>query len=177
MAVDNRLEELLDNHRPDAALRERVDERQFASCIPRAPARFPRVRLGRRWVSGLWLVLLGAVALVVVVFVAQQLRHYGWMQDFLTRYPGTSTSYALSVTTGFPAWLRWQSHADLIGSGQWSMWPPVSDNSATITTPVAPVSPNSLSLSVFANPAPWATSAPPVQCPPISDTVADSWAA
>lgn len=45
--------------------------------------------------------LLGAVALVVV-FVAQQLRHYGRMQDFLTRYPGTSTSYPLAVTTGFP---------------------------------------------------------------------------
>lgn len=78
MAVDNRLEALLDNHRPEGRLRERVDERQFAGGIPRAPARFPRVRLGRRWVSGLWLVLLGAVALVVV-FVAQQLRHYGWM--------------------------------------------------------------------------------------------------
>ena len=58
MAVDNRLEALLDNHRPEGRLRERVDERQFAGGIPRAPARFPRVRLGRRWVSGLWLVLL-----------------------------------------------------------------------------------------------------------------------
>ncbi|MGA5541338.1 molybdopterin-dependent oxidoreductase [Mycobacterium sp. NPDC051198] len=114
MAVDNRLEELLDNHRPDAALRERVDERQFAGGIPRAPARFPRFRLGRRWVSGLWLVLLGAVALVVVIVVAQQLRHYGWMQDFLTRYPGTSTSYAPAVTTGFPAWLRWQHFFNIV---------------------------------------------------------------
>jgi methionine sulfoxide reductase catalytic subunit len=34
---------------------------------------------------------------------AQELRQYGWMQSFVARYPGTSNSYALAVTTGFPA--------------------------------------------------------------------------
>ncbi|MGV0780492.1 molybdopterin-dependent oxidoreductase [Mycolicibacterium sp. XJ775] len=114
MAVDNRLEALLDNDRPVGALRERVDERQFAGGIPASPARFPLVRLGRRWVNGLWLVLVGALALIVVVVVAQQLRQYGWMQDFLTHYPGTSSSYAPAVTTGFPAWLRWQHFFNIV---------------------------------------------------------------
>ncbi|AJR30269.1 hypothetical protein XA26_50630 [Mycolicibacterium fortuitum] len=56
------------------------------------------------------------------------------------------------------------------------MCPPVSDNSATTATPVASAPSNPLSLSVFAHPVPWASPVSPVQCPPISDTVADSWA-
>ena len=57
------------------------------------------------------------------------------------------------------------------------MCPPVSDFSATIATPVAPVSSNPLLLSVFTHPVPWASPVSPVQRPPISDTVADRWAA
>lgn len=114
MAVDNRLEALLDNDRPTGALRERVDERQFAGGIAQVPARFPSVRVGRHWVSALWLVPLAAVGLIVVIAVAQQLRQYSWMQDFLARYPGTSTSYAPAVTTGFPAWLRWQHFFNIV---------------------------------------------------------------
>lgn len=114
MAVDNRLEALLDNDRPTGALRERVDERQFAGGIAQVPAGFPSVRVGRHWVSALWLVPLAAVGLIVVIAVAQQLRQYSWMQDFLARYPGTSTSYAPAVTTGFPAWLRWQHFFNIV---------------------------------------------------------------
>ncbi|MCA4754561.1 molybdopterin-dependent oxidoreductase [Mycolicibacterium fortuitum] len=114
MAVDNRLEALLDNDRPAGALRERVDERQFAGGIAQVPARFPSVRVGLHWVSALWLVPLAAVGLIVVIAVAQQLRQYSWMQDFLARYPGTSTSYAPAVTTGFPAWLRWQHFFNIV---------------------------------------------------------------
>lgn len=114
MAVDNRLAALLDNDQPTGALRERVDERQFAGGIVQVPARFPSVRVGRHWVSALWLVALTAVGLIVVIAVAQQLRQYSWMQDFLARYPGTSTSYASAVTTGFPAWLRWQHFFNIV---------------------------------------------------------------
>ncbi|AMD56642.1 oxidoreductase [Mycolicibacterium fortuitum subsp. fortuitum DSM 46621 = ATCC 6841 = JCM 6387] len=108
------MEALLDNDRPTGALRERVDERQFAGGIAQVPARFPSVRVGRHWVSALWLVPLAAVGLIVVIAVAQQLRQYSWMQDFLARYPGTSTSYAPAVTTGFPAWLRWQHFFNIV---------------------------------------------------------------
>ncbi|MED5815239.1 molybdopterin-dependent oxidoreductase [Mycolicibacterium sp. 050232] len=114
MSVDNRLAALLDDHRPVGVLRERVDAAQFAGGIAQVPARFPSVRLGRRWVSALWLLALGAVGLLVVVALAQQLRRYGWMQDFIARYPGTSTTYAPAVTTGFPAWLRWQHFFNIV---------------------------------------------------------------
>ncbi|WP_142253907.1 molybdopterin-dependent oxidoreductase [Mycobacterium sp. NS-7484] len=72
------------------------------------PARFPSLRVGRHWVNAMWLVAFAAVAMVVVIAVAQELREYGWMQDFIARYPGTSQTYAPAVTSGFPAWLRWQ---------------------------------------------------------------------
>ena len=52
--------------------------------------------------------------LLVAVALAQQLRQYGWMQSFLETYPGTSTTYAAPVTSGFPAWLRWQHLFNII---------------------------------------------------------------
>lgn len=114
MAVDNRLASLLDGHRPAGALRERVDTEQFAGGIAQVRAEVPAIRLGRHWVSAWWFVALGVVALCVVVAVAHQLRQYGWMQSFIARYPGTSTSYAPAVTTGFPAWLRWQHFFNIV---------------------------------------------------------------
>jgi thiosulfate reductase cytochrome b subunit len=60
------------------------------------------------------LVAIGLVGLLVVIAAAQQLRHYGWMQSFIERYPGTSTGYAPAVTTGFPAWLRWQHFFNIV---------------------------------------------------------------
>ena len=78
MAVDNRLEALLDNDRPTGALRERVDERQFAGGIAQVPARFPSVRVGRHWVSALWLVPLAAVGLIVVIAVVSIWTPLGW---------------------------------------------------------------------------------------------------
>lgn len=114
MATGNRLESLLDRHRPMPMLRDRVDERRFGGGIPQVPARFPSIRLGRHWVSALWLLPICAAVLLVVIAVAQQLRQYGWMQDFLIRYPGTSTSFAPAVRSGFPAWLRWQHFFNIV---------------------------------------------------------------
>ncbi|OMC39084.1 oxidoreductase [Mycobacterium sp. GA-1841] len=99
---------MLDPTRPEDALRDHIDERQFAGGMLPVPARFPSIRVGRHWVNALWLVAFATVGLVVVIAVAQELREYGWMQDFIARYPGTSQTYAPAVTSGFPAWLRWQ---------------------------------------------------------------------
>ena len=52
--------------------------------------------------------------LLVAVALAQQLRQYDWMQSFIETYPGTSTTYAPPVTSGFPAWLRWQHLFNII---------------------------------------------------------------
>ncbi|WP_237158447.1 molybdopterin-dependent oxidoreductase [Mycolicibacterium fortuitum] len=108
MARGNRLETMLDRHRPSNVLREHVDRQQFGGGIPQVPARFPSIRFGRRWLSALWLVPIGAAALIVVIAVAQQLRQYDWMQNFIARYPGTSSTFVAPVRGGFPAWLRWQ---------------------------------------------------------------------
>lgn len=100
--------------RPVGKWRDRIDIREFAGGITQVPARFPTVRLRRRWVSALWLLPLTVTGLVVVVLVAQQLRDYSWMQAFIARYPGTSTSYAPAVSAGFPAWLRWQHFFNIV---------------------------------------------------------------
>lgn len=89
-------------------LHEHIDPAEFAGGLPQHRAQFPSVRVGRRWFSTLWLIPITIAMLVVLVAVAQQLRQYDWMRTFLTDYPGTATTYAPSVTGGFPAWLRWQ---------------------------------------------------------------------
>lgn len=114
MTADHRREVLLDHHRQAGPLRERIDERQFAGGIAAVPARFPSIRLGRHWVNVLWLLAVGAVAMVVLVAVARQLRQYGWMQEFIAHYPGTSTSYPPVGPAGFPAWLRWQHFFNIV---------------------------------------------------------------
>lgn len=86
----------------------RVETAHWAGSILQEMARVPALRFGKRWVSSLWLLPLGAAALVVGIALAQQLRQYGWMQDFIAAYPGTSGQVTPVITTGFPAWLRWQ---------------------------------------------------------------------
>ncbi|MDV3125327.1 molybdopterin-dependent oxidoreductase [Mycobacterium sp. 21AC1] len=114
LTADSQLGALLDQHNPNGALQERIDVAAFGGGIPQVRARIPMIRIGRRWVSSVWLVVIGAVGLLVLIAVAQQLRHYGWVQSFIARYPGTATSFAPAVTSGFPAWLRWQHFFNII---------------------------------------------------------------
>lgn len=113
-AAPEPLAALLDQHEPRPPIQERIEVSEFAGGITQVPAQVPSIRFGRRWVNSLWLVAIGLVALLVVVAVAQQLRTYGWMQNFIAQYPGTSTSFAPAVTSGFPAWLRWQHFFNII---------------------------------------------------------------
>ena len=89
-----------------------VDE--WAGGIEKIRARIPEVRVGRRWFSSLWLIPLGAVALVLSIAVVREMAHQTWFQDFIARYPGTSTQYVEPVSTGFPWWLRWQHFLNLL---------------------------------------------------------------
>ncbi|MCB0923036.1 MAG: molybdopterin-dependent oxidoreductase [Mycobacterium sp.] len=73
---------------------------------PSESASFPSLRVGRRWFSALWFFPLTAAALLVAVAIAQQLRQYGWMQEFIVRYPGTAV-VGEPLEPGLPAWLRW----------------------------------------------------------------------
>ena len=91
-----------------------VSLEDFAGGIPQIRAQLPSVRIGRRWFSSLWLVPLGIVALVLSIAVVREMTRYGWYQDFITRYPGTSTDYVQPVDSGFPWWLRWQHFLNLL---------------------------------------------------------------
>lgn len=102
------LASLLDQSPRQGVFDRRVRVEHWAGSIPQEMAQVPAVRVGRRWVSSLWLIPIGVAGLVVSVALAQQLRQYGWMQDFIASYPGTSASFARPINTGFPAWLRWQ---------------------------------------------------------------------
>ncbi|MEO6794279.1 MAG: oxidoreductase, partial [Mycobacterium sp.] len=104
----NDLASLLDQGPRRRAPDRRVEIGHWAGSIPQEMAQVPAVRLGKRWVSSLWLIPLGAAGLVVGIALAQQLRQYGWMQDFIAAYPGTSTRVTPVIATGFPSWLRWQ---------------------------------------------------------------------
>ncbi len=85
-----------------------IDLNDWAGGIEQKKARVPDVRIGRRWYSTLWLIPIGVAGLLVLVAITQQLRQYDWMKNFIETYPGTSATYAPAVTSGFPAWLRWQ---------------------------------------------------------------------
>jgi len=109
-----RLESLLDQRGRPTVLKRAVDLDDWAGGIPQETARVPAIRIGRRWCSTLWLVPIGVAGLIVAIALAQQLRQYGWMQNFIETYPGTSTTYAAPVPSGFPAWLRWQHLFNII---------------------------------------------------------------
>lgn len=105
---DGRLASLLDQRGRPPLLERRVDLDDWAGGIAQEKAQMPAIRIGRRWYSTLWLVPIAVAGLIVAIALAQQLRQYGWMQSFLDSHPGTSATYARPVTSGFPAWLRWQ---------------------------------------------------------------------
>ena len=108
------LRALLDHHEPKGVFHQRVDVNEFAGGIPQVPAQVPLVRIGRRWVSILWLVALAIAGFAVLIVIAQELRTFDWVQTFIARYPGTSATYATPVESGFPAWLRWQHFFNIV---------------------------------------------------------------
>ena len=68
-------------------------------------ARIPEVRIGKRWVSTLWILPIGAAALIVGVAVAQHLRGIPTVAAFIDTYPGVG-AFQPPVYSGFPGWLR-----------------------------------------------------------------------
>lgn len=83
-------------------LDEPISEKDWAGGIEEEMARVPSVRIGRRWVSTLWLIPVVVVGLLFAVAIAQQLREYSWMQSFIADFPGTSSSYAPRSTEASP---------------------------------------------------------------------------
>jgi sulfoxide reductase catalytic subunit YedY len=87
------------------------DRIQFSKWLPPQSGVVPRVRLGQRWYSILWLIPIGFFFLIVGIPLAQELRRLPAVQDFIVRYPGLD-SIPIHYS-GFPAWLRVQHFFNL----------------------------------------------------------------
>ncbi|MGH3957874.1 molybdopterin-dependent oxidoreductase [Mycobacterium sp.] len=109
-----RLDSLLEQRHRKGVLDGHIDIDEWAGGLPQDKARVPDLRIGRRWVSSLWLLPIGVVGLLILVALAQQLRQYDWMKSFIDGYPGTSATFAPAVTSGFPWWVRWQHLFNII---------------------------------------------------------------
>jgi methionine sulfoxide reductase catalytic subunit len=98
----------LPRHDPIASTLSAADDRIVMSeWLPPQVGIVPRIRIGRRWISTLWALPIGAAALVLVIALAQSLRELQSVQAFIKEYPGIAQS-APSVDSGFPWWLQLQ---------------------------------------------------------------------
>ncbi len=87
------------------------DRVRLSAWLPPQFGGTPRVRLGRKWYSVLWLIPIGFLFLTVGVPLVQELRRLPAVQHFIARYPGQDSIPVQYF--GFPAWLRWQHFLNL----------------------------------------------------------------
>lgn len=85
---------------------------EWAGALPQVGGTSPHVRLGHRWFNLVWLLPIGVILGLVAVAVAQGLRTFVPVQEFITRWPGTAMEPAPPYN-GFPLWLRWQHFFNL----------------------------------------------------------------
>ncbi len=101
-------------HDPIASTLSAADDRIVLSdWTPPREGIVPRIRIGRRWISILWALPIGAAALVLVIALAQSLRELQSVQTFIKEYPGIAQS-APSVDSGFPWWLQLQHFLNML---------------------------------------------------------------
>ena len=85
----------------------------MSEWLPPQDGVVPRIRIGRRWISILWALPIGAAALVLMIALAQSLRELQSVQAFIKDYPGIAQS-APSVDSGFPWWLQLQHFLNML---------------------------------------------------------------
>ncbi len=101
-------------HDPIASTLSAADDRIVLSdWLPPQEGIVPQIRMGRRWISILWAIPVGAAALVLLVALAQSLRELSSVQAFIKAYPGIAQA-APSVDTGFPWWLQLQHFLNML---------------------------------------------------------------
>jgi methionine sulfoxide reductase catalytic subunit len=96
----------------EATLTTADDRVRLGHWTPPRSGVVPRIRLGRRWFSVLWVMPLGLLFLIGGITLSQELRRLPAVQDFIARYPGTNTRLVVQYY-GFPWWLRWQHFLNL----------------------------------------------------------------
>ncbi len=102
------------SHDPLASTLTAADDRILLShWLPPRKGIVPQIRIGRHWVNSLWFLVIGAVALILLIALAQSLRELPSIQAFIKRYPGIAQA-APSVDTGFPWWLRLQHFLNML---------------------------------------------------------------
>ena len=85
----------------------------MSDWLPPQEGIVPRIRIGRRWISILWALPIGAAALVLLIALAQSLRELPSVQAFIKEYPGIAQA-APSVDSGFPWWLQLQHFLNML---------------------------------------------------------------
>src|SRR5450759_3680603 len=101
-------------HDPIEAKLSPADDRVLLNdWLPPQVGVVPKIRIGRHWINGLWILPVGFVLDVIGVAVAQALRQLPAVPEFLVRSPGVPPT-PRSVTAGFPAWLRVQPLLNLL---------------------------------------------------------------
>src|SRR6185437_833240 len=95
-------------HAPITPTLSAADDRiTLSNWLPPQQGIVPVIRIGKRWISILWALPIGAVALVILIAVAQDLRQLPGVEAFIREYPGIAQA-APSVDSGFPWWLQLQ---------------------------------------------------------------------
>jgi sulfoxide reductase catalytic subunit YedY len=101
---------------PDAiasTLSSADDRIVLSQWLPPREGIVPHIRIGKRWISVLWIIPLGAAGLVLLIALAQSLRGLAGVEAFIREYPGISQS-APSVDAGFPWWLQLQHFFNML---------------------------------------------------------------
>ena len=99
-------------HDPVASTLSAADDRIVMSdWLPPQEGIVPRIRIGRRWISMLWAIPVGAAALVLLVALAQSLREIPSVETFIKDYPGiaqaaSSKAPSLGCSGRLPARVR-----------------------------------------------------------------------
>lgn len=90
-----------------AALTDADDSLRRDHWLTPQPGIAPRLRIGKRWVSTLWALPIGAAGLLCLIALAQSLRELPTVTAFIQQHPGIAQA-APSVDSGFPWWLQLQ---------------------------------------------------------------------
>ena len=76
-------------HDPITPMLSAADDRiTLSNWLPPQQGIVPVIRIGKRWISILWALPIGAAALIILIAAAQAARELPGVQAFIAEYPG-----------------------------------------------------------------------------------------